>query len=328
MHEEEIALLGRLAAGPRPAPGPKCPPATEWAELAAGLVSEGRKNELMAHAGGCDACGAVFGAVMSDFSNDLTDAEIGLLASLESSRPEWQRRMAKQMADISRDRPAHNRMWLAKAAAAVLAAGGGWLAWTQWVADDPARLIAKAYAQQRPFEYRIPGAAHAPVRQERRAVAAFQRPATLSEAEGTIATELEKHPDDVKWLELRARAEMLDRDPAAAISSLQRALERKPDDPALTADLGMAYALRAEVSNRDINYGFAIEYLGRSLKSKPDDAVALFNRAVVYEQMLLYDDAIRDWHRYLELDPSGPWRAEAQQRVAGLEQKKKSVRQP
>jgi tetratricopeptide (TPR) repeat protein len=132
----------------------------------------------------------------------------------------------------------------------------------------------------------------------------------------------------VKWLELRARAEMLGRDPDTAISTLQRALERKPDAPGLTADLGMAYALRAEVSNRNIDYGYAIEYLGRSLKARPDDSVAIFNRAIVYERMLLYEDAIRDWRRYLELDPSGPWREEAQQRLAGLEQKKNSVKQP
>src|SRR5262249_3326367 len=154
-------------------------------------------------------------------------------------------KMAKRMANISRERPGNHRMWLATAAAALLAAGGGWLGWTQWIANDPARLIATAYAKQRPFEYRIPRAAHAPVRQERSGVATFQRPAALFDAEGTIARELEKHPDDVKWLELRARAEMLGRDPASAISDLRRALERKPDDPGLMADLGMAYALAA-----------------------------------------------------------------------------------
>jgi tetratricopeptide (TPR) repeat protein len=328
MHEEDIGRLERLVAGPRPTPGPNCPASIEWAELAAGLVGEGRRSELLAHASECDACGAVLGAAMSDFSMDLTEAEIGLLASLESSKPDWQRKMAKRMADISRERPAHNRRWLPAAAAALLAVGGGWLGWTQWIANDPARLLAKAYTQQRPFEFRIPGAAHAARRQERSAVTAFRRPAALFDAEATIAKELEKRPDDVKWLELSARAEMLDRDPEYPISTLQRALERKPDDPGLMADLGMAYALRAAASNRNIDYAYAIDYLGRSLKAKPDDPVALFNRAVVNERMLAYDDAIRDWRRYLELDPSGPWREEAQQRLAELEQKKKSAGKP
>jgi tetratricopeptide (TPR) repeat protein len=322
MHWEDIARLKRLAAGPRPASGPGCPPPSEWAGLAAGLVSEGRRDELLAHAGTCDACGAVLRTVMNDFSMELTEAESSLLASLESSKPEWQRSMARRMADLSRQRPAPHWPWLAAAAAVFLAGVGGWLSWTQWFTNDPTRLIAKAYTQQRPFEYRIPGAAHAAVRQERRSVAALQHPAALFEAEATIARELEKHPDDVKWLELHARAEMLSRDPETAIVILLRALERKPDDPALTADLGMAYALRAENSKRNIDYGYAIEYLGRSLKAKPDDPVALFNRAMVYEQTLLYEDGIRDWRHYLELDRSGPWREEAQRRLAGLEPKK------
>jgi tetratricopeptide (TPR) repeat protein len=327
MHREEMARLERLAGGPRPAPGPGCPLMTEWAGLAAGLVSEGRRDELLAHAGECDACGAVLRTVMNDFSMEFTEAETKLLASLESSKPEWQRKMARRMADASRERPASSRSWLGIAAAAVLAVGGGWLGWTQWFAGDPARLIAQAYAQQRPFEYRIPGAAYAPVRVQRRAAGAFQGPASLFDAEGTITRQLEKHPDDVKWLQLQARAEMLIRAPEAAIDALRRALVRKPDDPALTADLGMAYALRAANSNRDIDYGSAIEYLGRSLKAKPDDPVVLFNRAIVYQHTLAYEDAIRDWRRYLELDPSGPWREEAQQNLAELEQKKNSVRQ-
>jgi cytochrome c-type biogenesis protein CcmH/NrfG len=267
---------------------------------------------------------------MNDFSMDLTAEESRMLESLQSSQPEWQRSMAKRMADTSRERTKSSRTWLARAAAIVLATGGGYLAWFQWFAtDDPAALIAKAYTQQRPFKYRIPGAAHSDVHEERSVRSAFQGPAGLSTAADTIRGELQKKPDDVKWLELRARAEMLDRDPVSAISSLRRALERKPDDPDLMADLGMAYALKAETSsNRDIDYGFAIDYLRQSLKAKPDDPIALFNSAVVNEQLFLYDAAIRDWQHYLDLDKAGPWRKEAADRLALVEQKKKSGRTP
>jgi tetratricopeptide (TPR) repeat protein len=222
------------------------------------------------------------------------------------------------------------RGWILRAAAAaVLVAGVGWWAWDHWIANDPVRLIAKAYTQQRPFVFRIPGAANAPVRVERGSVgSSFRRPASLAKAEGVIAGELEKDPDSVKWLDLKARAEMMGWDPEAAISTLQRALERKPDDPDLMADLGVAYALRAEAQKRDVDYGYAIEYLGRSLKAKPNAPEAIFNRAVVYEQMFLYDQAIREWRHYLELDPSGGWREEAQSRLSELEQKKKPARQP
>lgn len=329
MHQEDNAWLRQLAGGPREAPRPGCPEPAEWASLAVGLEEGGRREELLAHASECDACGAALRTVMDDFSLDLTEAESKVLESLESSKPEWQRDMARKMADISRGQPSYIRPWLARAAAVLLAVGGGWVGWNQWIASDPARLIAKAYTQQRPFEFRIPGAGYAALRQERRAIgSSFQRPPALLEAEAGVAAELEKHPDDVKWLELRARAEMLDRQPEAAIGTLQHALERRPDDPDLMADLGMAYALRAEASNRDVDYGYAIEYLGRSLKAKPNSPEVIFNRAVVYERMYLYEDAIREWRHYLELDTSGSWRVEAQRRLAELEQKKSPAGSP
>ena len=331
MHEEEDVRLQRLAGGPRRGPGDACPSATEWASLAAGLTPAGRREEMLAHVSQCDACGAVLHAVVADFSDDLTEAEVQTLESLESAKQPWQRNVANKMADASRPPrpvPLHVRGWLAKAAAVVVAAGAGWLGWNQWMAGDPARLIAQAYTQQRPFEYRIPLAGYAPVRLEKGSVGSFQRPPALLEAEGKIARELEKRPDDPKWLSLRARAEMLGWDPDMAIVSLQRALEQKPDDADLLADLGIAYALRAEAQDRDVAYGYAIENLSRSLKAKPDSLEALFNRAAVYERMSLYDDAVKDWRHYLDLDKSGAWRQEAQRRLAELEQKKKPVRQP
>jgi tetratricopeptide (TPR) repeat protein len=127
---------------------------------------------------------------------------------------------------------------------------------------------------------------------------------------------------------LRARAEMLLRDPEAAIATLQHALEQKPGDADLLADLGMAYALRAEAQNRGVDYGEAIDYLNRSLQRKPNSPHVAFNLALVYEQMKSYELAIEEWQIYLRLDAAGPWREDAQRRLSELEQKKKSGRQP
>jgi tetratricopeptide (TPR) repeat protein len=270
-------------------------------------------------------------ALAEDFSQEISGGESAALEKLESARPAWQRQMARTMSEDSgggRVVRMPFRGWLAKAAAVIVVTVGGWWAWQQWGANDPARLLAKAYTQQRPFEFRIAGAANAPVRMERGAAgSSFHKPASLLDSEARIAHELEKDPDSVKWLELRARADMLGWDLEPAIATLQRALERKPDDPDLLADLGVAYALRAAAQNRDVNYGYALEYLERSLKAKPNVPEAIFNRAIVYEQMFLYDDAIREWRRYLEVDPKSTWREEAQRHLVELDQKKKPARQ-
>ena len=135
--------------------------------------------------------------------------------------------------------PSRPRTWLTRAAALIVAAGAGWMAWDHWMAADPAPLIAEAYTQQRPFEFRIPQAGHSGVRLERGADnSSFQRPPALLEAEAKIARELVKEPDNVKWLSLRARAEMLNWDPGTAIGTLQRALDRSqtiPISPAILA---------------------------------------------------------------------------------------------
>jgi cytochrome c-type biogenesis protein CcmH/NrfG len=198
------------------------------------------------------------------------------------------------------------------------------LGWNYWIAGEPARLIAKAYTQQRPVDLRLPEAAYGPVRRERGAASLLRQPAALQEAEFKIRRELEKRPDDVRSLDMIAQAEMLELEPEAAIGTLQHALERKPDDSGLLAALGVAYALRAEAPNRDVDYGFAIESLRRSLNLKPDSPTAVFNLAIVYERMYLYPDAIEQWRHYLDLDKSGDWNKEAQRHLAELEQKKKS----
>jgi CHAT domain-containing protein len=223
--------------------------------------------------------------------------------------------------------PVRVKPWLALGTTLVLILCAAWLVRSHRIANDPERLIAKAYTQQRPFEFRIAGAGHAALRLERgSATSLFQRPADLLEAEARIARELQGDPDNVKWLALRGRAELLAWDSEASVATLQHAQEQKPDDAGLQADLAVAYALRAESQNRAVDYGYAIEYLSRSLKAKPDSPEVLFNRAVVYERMYLYEDGVREWRRFLEVERSSAWREEAGRRLNELEQKRK-VRQ-
>uniref|UniRef100_Q02DA2 Tetratricopeptide repeat protein n=1 Tax=Solibacter usitatus (strain Ellin6076) TaxID=234267 RepID=Q02DA2_SOLUE len=330
MQQEWDTRLHRLAGGRRRAPSADCPPASDFASLAAGLTAAPRSEELLAHAAQCDACGAILHAAVEDFSMPPADVELQAFAELPSSSDAWQLQMARKMVRASGRGGVVSmprRSWLAWAAGVAVAIGASWMAWQQWGASDPARLIAEAYSQQRPFEFRIPEAGYSDLRVERGAGgSSFQRPPALLEAEAKVARELAREPDSVKWLSLRARAEMLTWDPGTAILTLQRALDRKPGDPDLTADLGMAYALRADADKRDLDYAYAIDYLGRSLKVRPDSRVTVFNRAIVYERMHLNDEAAQDWRHYLELDPFGPWRDEARRRLNQLDAKKNSGR--
>jgi tetratricopeptide (TPR) repeat protein len=327
MFEKEEARLRALGQG-RPGPaGPECPSAEEWVRLAAGQIPEARALEWMAHASQCDGCGFVLRSAIRDLTPEVSLEEQQTLGDLKSTRAEWQRDMALMMAErTQRVAPIPiplGRRWLARAATVVLIAGASagviWLFWP----ESPARLLAKAYTEQRTFDLRLPDAGHAPVRVQKGSHgSAFSRPTALIEAEARIKRELSKRPDDPKWLRLQAHAEMMEQQYEAAIATLSRALEAKPDDPELLADLGGAYALKAETGDRAVDYSTAIEFLSRSLRANPKMPRVIFNRALVHEEMFLYDAAASDWHRYLDLDPKGSWADEARQRLSALEQKK------
>jgi CHAT domain-containing protein/tetratricopeptide (TPR) repeat protein len=330
MHEDEPDRLDRLAGGPRTGPRSECPGAEKLALLAAGLAAKGQSDVLMEHASRCDACGAILRKLIEDFADEQSEAETRMAESLRSSKSEWQRAMARRMAGAARGKPPIPiRTWLARAAAViVMLGGGGWLAWNHWIANDPARLLATAYAVQRPFEYRIPGAGYTGVApQERKGNSLFGRPQALGEAAIRIQGRLERNPEDVNALALLARGELMERDLEGSFGTLQRALEQKPEDPDLLADLGMAHALRAEtLADRGVDFGYAIDYLLRSLRAKPKSRETVFNLALVYEKMSMVEKAIDEWREYLRLDPSGRWHEEAQGRLSRLEQEKK-VRQ-
>lgn len=295
--------------------------------LAAGSVAEDQRNALLNHLILCDRCGAILRRLLEDFADELSEAETRMLESLQSSKPEWQTAMARQMAAAARGRPAIAiPLWLAKAAAVIVAlGGGGWLVWDYQVANDPARLLAKAYTVQPPFEYRIPGVSYARVApQERRGKSGFGRPQALDEAAFKIKERLERDPEDVGSLELLARGELMEGDVDDAFGTLQHALEHRPDDPDLLADLGLAHALRAEtVADREVDFGYAIDYFLRSLRTKSKSHEIVFNLSLVYENMSMVEQAIDEWREYVRLDPSGPWHEEALRRLSTLEQKKK-----
>ena len=328
MHQREQSRMMRLAQDRRMRPGRQCPEPGEWAELAVGRTAPEHRERLLQHAAICDPCGSALRAVTENFSEPLAESELDEIQQLRTASPRWQREFAGRMASSSR-KPLVDNLWLAKAAAVVLCAAGGWVGYGQWSGGAPARLLAQSYAQQRPFAMRIPGAERAPLgAQQRGTTSAGQRTQELLEAEARIARELKKDPDNRKWLGLRARAQMLAWDPESAIATLNRLVEHRPNDPEVLADLGMAYALRAEAADRAVDYSQAIDYLSRALRISPKSQTATFNRALVYERVNRYDEAATEWQRYLTLDPSGAWADEAKSQLAEIAPKRNSPAKP
>ncbi len=311
---------------------PECPEEGEWLSVAGGLLPKDKAWELMKHAAQCDHCGPLLRDAVKLLTDEATPEEEKELAELESARGEGQKKMADR---LRKNQPVNERrswwkslaMWprpafaFAGLAVAVLAA---WFGVRALRPPTVEQLLARAYTEHRTMEVRIADARYAPVRVERGPGGSnLEKSPSLLKAEYEIGENLPLHPNDPAWLEAKARADLLDGNYDAAVKSLQQALETDPDSPQLLTDLGSAFYLRAESTDRPTDYGNAIESLGKALAKSPDDQVALFNRALACERMFLYTQAIDDWQHYLRLDPQGGWAEEARKRLAEIQEKVK-----
>jgi CHAT domain-containing protein/cytochrome c-type biogenesis protein CcmH/NrfG len=337
--QSEILNMGVSSNAPA---GPDCVDETEWLSVAGGLLPEAKTRELMTHAAQCGHCGPLLKNAAETLADEVTPVEETLLASLSSARPEWQRNMASTLRGNVKDAQQKPSWWRALvtwptpayglAAIAAVAV----VAWMGIRALQPAsaeELLAQAYTQHRTLEVRIPGAKYAPLQAERgTGQSDFDKPQSLLKAKDLIGENLRKNPNDPTWLQARGRAELLDGDYESAIKSLQRALEVQPDSPGLLTDLGSAYFVRAESTDRPIDYGNSIESLGKALAKAPDDPVALFNRALGCERIFLYTQAEVDWEHYLRVDPQGEWSDDVRRRLSIVKEKiqehKKSQNEP
>jgi CHAT domain-containing protein/cytochrome c-type biogenesis protein CcmH/NrfG len=302
----------------------------EWLEVATGLLPEAKTRELMKHGAQCGHCGPILKNAAETISDEATPSEEALLASLRSARPEWRKNMAATLRDSVRDREPKSwwRAIFAWPAPAYVFAGIVVVALVAWIGvralhpPSAEQLLAQAYSEHRTLEVRVPGARYAPIQAERgTGQSDFDKPHSLLKAKDLIGEALSKNPNDPKWLQARARAELLDGNYESAIKSLQRALETQPDSPSLLTDLGSAYFMRADSADRPIDYGNAIEFFGKALAKSPNDPIALFNRAIACERMFLYTQAVDDWEHYLRVDPKGEWSDDARRRLTALKEK-------
>jgi len=331
MHKSVQSEISNLGGRTKVPPGPDCMPESEWLEVAAGLRPEAKTKELMKHASQCEHCGPLLKSAAETLADDTTPNEEALLASLDSARPEWQKKMVAKLQGEAKPRPEKEQWWRAMLewpTAAYTFAGAAALVLVGWIGLQTLRppsaeqMLAQAYTEHRTLEVRIPGAKYAPMRAERGGGASsLDKSPALLKAEAIIGENLRQHPNDPAWLQARARADLLDGNYESAIKSLQHALEEQPDSASLLTDLGSAYFMRAESADRPIDYGNAIESLGKALSKSPDDPVALFNRALACERMFLYTQAVDDWEHYLRVAPQGEWADEARRKLSALKEK-------
>jgi tetratricopeptide (TPR) repeat protein len=284
--EFEDSLRGLRDHKPSGETGPDCIPTLEIGKLVAGLTNETEANEMLNHISSCSTCAWVLQQATAVLGDD------------EPSEPPvvvWRR-----------------FPWLV-AACLALVISGGWLFWSKYQSTQPTVLIAKAYGELRPFEFRITGGDHRPYQAER---AIRNSSANLARLEVLLADKLIDPPQEPY---VRGVISLLSGDLDRSIAHLETAARQGPADYAAMVDLGVAYGVRAEVIAKKTDYAAALEWFTRAEHANPSLAQVYFNRALVFEKLSLLDDARRDWEKFVALEKSGPWVEEARKHLSGIE---------
>ena len=125
---------------------------------------------------------------------------------------------------------------------------------------------------------------------------------------------------DPRWIRLRGRVKLLLGEDDDATRLLAAATEKGLNDPATKIDLAVAYFQR-DIDNQGadtkspVNLSESLELLAKVLREpkldQQEKEIALFDLAVVYEKMQLWDQAVLTWNKYLDSDAAGPWHDEA-----------------
>src|SRR5689334_645161 len=93
---------------------PNCPDDEVLQELAAGILSPAMAAQTMQHVARCNTCGAALRRYIREFSEEQSPDDIAILNQLESSTPQWQKRLVRELIGGGKRFP-----WLKIAPAAV-----------------------------------------------------------------------------------------------------------------------------------------------------------------------------------------------------------------
>jgi len=304
--------------------------------LGSEAVDDGKVNVLLSHAANCPACAEK----LRRLSGEITPEEQALLDGLSCCSGLGQQKLAAELArtprvaGAGRVRPHVNRfypsrfypnrfyLWMGAGLAASLLIGVGLVQWWR-IATNPERLMAEAYTNARIFDLRMPGSGFAEVTPQKhlRGGSTTRESSRLLEARAKIEQQLERAPDNAHWLQLEARADILEEKYDGAIDVLDRLVAAGPVTASLLMDDASAYFQRGTATGSENDRATALDDLRRADELTPDDPVVLFNEALVMEDRGQYMNAVETWNRYLQFERDARWLADGRRRLQALEQK-------
>lgn len=254
---------------------------------------------------------------------------------------------AHRIEDVSREPAksvAHSNWWqlfsaspwraIAVAAVILLAATAVWRVFI-YRSDVDKGLIAlnNAYKEQRPLESRITKLDYAPFVPTRGGESGRVNSRERDVAERYLLDAVRDRPGPASYHAL-GKFYLAEKNFDKAIGNLEEGLKLDPNNARLHSDLGAALMEKgkAERLNDESGKGFeqfarSLEHLNKAVESDKSLLEALFNRALVHEEMVLPEQAKEDWQSYLQHDSKSPWADEARRHLTRLQEKRPKVSQ-
>ena len=233
--------------------------------------------------------------------------------------------LKKRKAELRRARKLY-RFYLPIAAAVLLALGVGiWRAFIyQSELNRGLDALQAAFSKQRPVEARLSGFKYAPTSRQRGAQETIDYVSRDRAARFLLNAAESPSADSHHAL---GKYYLAERQFDRAIDQLNAALSLARRNARTHSDLGAALLEKGKSRSSEGEQGEVVEEFAQSLDHlnkalELDDSLleALFNRALLYEQMTLPQRAEDDWRRYLEKDQNSEWADEARQNLRRLEE--------
>lgn len=322
------------------APRPNCPDDDVLQELAAGILAPALAQQTMLHVAECKSCGPALRRYLNEFSEEQSPENLAILKQLQSSKPQWQKKLARKLICGGSRFP-----WLklapaiAALAAAIFAVVQGPALLSEFKVKQAQKEVAAAFVERRTTPMRLTSVDYTPyspfpvVLGAESGRSVDEVPTSLHDASGAANRNLRAANADPRWLQIQGRALLWESTPSSlekAEKDFEKARSAGLASPSLEIDLAASYFerdSRAEHPNLQRTLNLLSEVVSKPNLSKDDRASALFNLAIAYERTQAWDLAVETWEKYLQVDPSSGWTSEARQHLKDAQAKISGSRQ-
>jgi hypothetical protein len=232
-------------------PRSHCPDDEVLQELAAGILAPELAQQTMRHVADCKACGPVLQRYLKEFSEEQSPENIAIFNRLQSSRPQWQKKLVRELIGDGRPFP-----WLKLVPATVALAAvifivlQGPALLSEFKMKQAQKAVAAAFVERRTTEMRLTSVGHTtyspfPVTlgaESGRGV--DEVPESLHDASSAANKNLRAANPDPRWLQIQGRALLWESTPTSlekAEKDFENARSAGLASPSLEIDLAASY---------------------------------------------------------------------------------------